>query len=204
MNTFENWFCASPLWRYVTQRKLLPWLVEGSNLGEHVLELGAGPGAATGELRRRAPRVTSLEYSRKFAAELAARENDVVGAPRRFAGNGAVNSCGVLQGDASCLPFAAGTFSSAMAILMLHHLRSTELQDQAFSEVFRVLRPGGVFLAFEIQDSWLHRVGHTRSTFVPLVPASAFVRLETAGFSRVAVDLRRGSFRVKALRSWES
>jgi ubiquinone/menaquinone biosynthesis C-methylase UbiE len=195
MNAFENWFCASPVWRYVTRRKLLPWLVAGSNLGKHVLELGAGPGAATEELRRRAPRVTSLEYSRKFAAELGARRSE---------GNGACNLCGVLQGDACSLPFASGTFTAAIAILVLHHLRSTELQDQAFAEVFRVLRPGGVFLAFEIQDSWLHRLGHTRSTFVPVVPASAFVRLETAGFSRVAVDLQRGGFRIKALRSWES
>ena len=59
MNRFETWFCGSPFWRYVTRRQLLPWILQGSELGEHVLELGAGPGAATEELGHLAARVTS-------------------------------------------------------------------------------------------------------------------------------------------------
>ena len=189
MNRFETWFCGSPFWRYVTRRQLLPWILEGSELGEHVLELGAGLGAATEELQARAPRVTSLEYHHAFAAKLGAR---VGGA-----------SVTVIQGDAATLPFSDRTFSSAIAILMFHHLRSGESQDRAFAEIWRVLRPGGVFLAFEIQDGWMHRVGHIRSTFVPVTPASAFARLTTAGFSKVTVDFRRGGFRIRALRSRE-
>lgn len=187
MNRFENWFCASPFWRYVTRRQLLPWILAGSELGDHVLEIGAGPGAATEELRRRTTRVTSLEYDHSFAASLAAR---TVG-----------NRGAVLQGDAAALPFPNDTFSSAIAVLVLHHLRSPELQDQAFSEIFRVLRPAGIFLAFEIQDGWLQRVGHIRSTFVPVIPATVSVRLSTAGFSGVTVDFRRSAFRIRALRA---
>lgn len=52
MNAFETWFCGSGFWRYVTRRELLPWILQGSTLGEHVLELGAGLGAATEELAR--------------------------------------------------------------------------------------------------------------------------------------------------------
>jgi SAM-dependent methyltransferase len=126
MNAFENWFCGSPLWRYVTQRKLLPWIIEGANLGEHVLELGAGPGAATQELRQRVARVTSLEYDHEFAAGLNAR----------CGSNGGGSGIEVVQGDAAALPFADGTFTSAIAVLMLHHLRSNELQDRAFAESF--------------------------------------------------------------------
>jgi ubiquinone/menaquinone biosynthesis C-methylase UbiE len=84
---------------------------------------------------------------------------------------------------------------------MLHHLRSNELQDRAFAEIRRVLRPGGIFLAFEIPDMWLHRIGHIRSTFVPVAPASAKARLTGAGFSRVNVDFRHGGFRIQALRA---
>jgi SAM-dependent methyltransferase len=102
------------------------------------------------------------------------------------------------------LPFSNGAFSSAIAILMLHHLRSNELQDRAFAEIWRVLRPGGVFLAFEIQDGWLHRVGHIRSTFVPVTPASTIARLTTAGFLEVTVDFRRGGFRIRAVRAREN
>ena len=47
MNKFENWFCGSCIWRFVTERKLLPWILSGYALGDHVLEVGAGPGATT-------------------------------------------------------------------------------------------------------------------------------------------------------------
>jgi len=186
MNRFETWFCGSSYWRYLTRRQLLPWLLGGSELGEHALELGAGPGAATDELRLRAGRVTSLEYNHEFAARLGARASGTNGS--------------VIQGDAATLPFPDNTFSSAIAILMLHHLSSNELQDRAFTEIVRVLRPGGVFLAFEIQAGWLNRVGHIRSTFVPVDPATASARLTAAGFSRATVDLWRGGFRIRALR----
>ena len=186
MNRFETWFCGSPFWRYVTRQQLLPWILQGSELGGHVLELGAGPGAATEQLQLRAGRVTSLEYDHEFAARLGARASGT--------------NASVIQGDAATLPFPDNTFTSAIAILMLHHLRSNELQDHAFAETGRVLRPGGVFLAFEIQDGWLHRVGHIRSTFVPVDPATAPARLRAAGFSRATVDLWRSGFRIRALR----
>ena len=190
MNRFETWFCGSRYWRYLTRRRLLPWILEGSDLGEHVLELGAGPGAATEELRRRAGRLTSLEYDHGFAAKLGTRLNGT--------------NASVIQGDAATLPFPENTFSSAIAILMLHHLRSPELQDQSLAEICRVLRPGGIFLAFEIQDGWWHRVGHIRSTFVPIAPASVCARLANAGFSHATVDFQSGGFRIRALRARET
>lgn len=187
MNRIESWFCASSFWRYVTRRRLLPWLLQSLELGDHILELGAGPGAATGELRRRAARVTCLEYQLAFATRL--RE--------RVRGTNAA----VVQGDAAALPFPDGTFSSAIAILMFHHLRTSHEQDKAFGEIYRVLRPGGLFFAFEIPDGWFHRVIHTKSTFVPLQPASVTARLTAAGFSSVTTRSGRGGFRIRALRA---
>ncbi|HMD39659.1 MAG TPA: class I SAM-dependent methyltransferase [Candidatus Acidoferrum sp.] len=186
MNRFENWFCASSYWRYLTRKQVIPWLVSGAELGDHVLELGAGPGAATEELRKRAARVTSLEYSHDFAAGIARRIPSTNGA--------------VLQGDASGLPFPEKTFSAVITILVLHHLASLEAQERGFAEVFRVLRPGGVFLAIEIPDGWLNRKMHFRSTFVPVAPATAPERFRAAGFPRVEVSFRRGAFRLRALR----
>jgi ubiquinone/menaquinone biosynthesis C-methylase UbiE len=78
------------------------------------------------------------------------------------------------------------------------------LQDRAFAEIFRVLRPGGVFLAFDIPDGWLHRVGHIRSTFVPVAPVTASARLTTAGFSNPTIASQRGGFRIRALRAFET
>jgi len=189
VNALENWFCATRFWRIVTQYKLLPWMISESALGEHVLELGAGPGAGTAELRRLAPRVTSIEYSHAFAAGLARRKQ---GAPTA-----------VVQGDASMLPFPDCSFSAAIAILMLHHLQSGELQKRAFAEIRRVLKPGGVFLVFEIQDGWLQRAIHRHSTFVPVCPASMPALLSAAGFARVTIDIRFGGFGVRARREFE-
>jgi ubiquinone/menaquinone biosynthesis C-methylase UbiE len=186
VNSFERWFCGSAIWRYVTRRQLLPWVLQGSNLGDHLLEVGAGAGPATLELAKRAPRMTSLEYDRVLAAKLVKRIRN--------------SDVRVIQGDASALPFADGVFSSAVAILMLHHLRSQELQDRAFSEISRVLRPGGMFIAFDIPDGWIHRVSHVKSTFVPVDPATAAGRLTVAGFSNVRMDFREGAFRIRALR----
>jgi len=185
MNSFENWFCASGLWRYVTERKWLPWLLEEMDLGEHVLEVGAGPGAATAELARRARSVTSLEYSHDFCVKLHAKSDA---------------AC-IVQGDASVLPFESQTFTSAIAVLVLHHLRSSGEQDRAFAEIFRVLKPDGVFVALEIQDGWLTRVAHFSSTFVPVSIDGLNSRLRAAGFSNVSVNNHRGAIRMRAQRS---
>jgi len=184
MNSFENWFCASGLWRYLTERRWLPWALEGADLGEHVLEVGAGPGAATAELTRRARSVTSLEFSHDFCTKLRAKVDDAR----------------VVQGDASVLPFASQTFSSAIAVLVLHHLHSSEAQDRAFAEIFRVLKEGGVFVALEIQDGWLTRVAHFRSTFVPVTTDRLNGRLRAVGFSNVSVNNERGAIRIRAER----
>jgi len=106
-----------------------------------------GCGAATEELRSRAARVTSLEYDHAFAAKLGAR---VGGA-----------SVTVIQGDAAALPFSDGTFSSAIVILMLHHLRSKELQDRAFAEI------GGCFGQAECSLRLRFRMGGCREWGTP-------------------------------------
>lgn len=185
MNAFEKWYCGSALWGYLTRRQLLPWMLRDCHLGEHLLELGAGPGAATIELARRAPRVTSLEYDHALAVKLRRKVN--------------LANVIVIQGDAAALSFPDSTFSSVISILMLHHLKSIALQDRAFSEVRRVLRPGGIFLAFDIPNRWIHRVSHIQSTFVPMDPLTAPQRLLGAGLSQVRMESRSGAFLLRAV-----
>src|SRR5882672_5536497 len=141
LNALENWYCSTSFWRWMTRERLLPWLLGRADLGDRVLEIGAGAGAATAELRKRASYVVSLEYDPLLVTRLAQRN-----------GNGA----GIVQGDAAALPFTDRTFSSAVAVLTLHHLRSSEQQDRAFAEVHRVLQPGGRLFAFEIPDGWFN------------------------------------------------
>jgi SAM-dependent methyltransferase len=186
MNAFEHFFCSSRLWRVISERQLLPWVLSGAQLGDHVLEIGAGYGAATPYLNERVAHITSLEYDRNVLLRMKSRNGSGARTP--------------VQGDGARLPFTGATFSSAVAILVLHHLKSVEQQDQMFAEVFRALRPGGVFLAFEIGDTLLNRAIHLRSTFTPLAPGSVFARLTAAGFSKVSVDFRRAGFRLTAVR----
>jgi hypothetical protein len=40
MNALGNWFCSSGLWRPITQKQLLLWLVGDAELGD-ALEIGA-------------------------------------------------------------------------------------------------------------------------------------------------------------------
>jgi len=190
MNRMEHFFCSTSLWQRMTHRYLLPWVLSGAQLGDHVLEIGAGYGAATGQLLKAAPRVTSLEYDPRALEKLKAKHD----------GGGLTALCG----DAAALPFADETFSSALAILVLHHLKNRELQDRALAEVYRVLRPGGSFFVFEIEDGWLERIAHYRSTFTPVSAGSAFARLNRAGFSKISVDFRRGGYRFRALKAMET
>src|SRR5574337_97231 len=114
MNSMEHLFCSSALWQRATHRYLLPWILADTSLGEHVMEIGAGYGPATGHLLTLASRVTSLEYDTRAVGKLKARHKDARIAP--------------LCGDAAMLPFADEAFSSAVAILVLHHLKTRELQ----------------------------------------------------------------------------
>jgi SAM-dependent methyltransferase len=190
MNSLEHFFCSTTLWRRMTERYLLPWVLSDARLGDHILEIGAGYGAATGQLLQLAPKVTSLEYDPRALCRLKANH-----------GNGCLS---FLCGDAARLPFADQSFSSAVAILVLHHLKSRELQDRMFAEVHRVLRQGGSFFAAEITDGWFNRAIHYKSTFTPVAPSSAFARLTTAGFSRISVDFRSGGFRIRARKAAEA
>jgi len=189
MNRMEHFFCSTWLWQSMTHRFLLPWILSGARLGDHVLEIGAGYGAATGHLLKLASRVTSLEYDPRALRKLSAKHQCAELTP--------------LCGDAATLPFADRSFSSAVAILVLHHLKSRELQDRALCEVHRVLRPGGSLFAFEINDGWIHRAAHYRSTFTPVTPGSAFARLTKVGFSKISVDFRNGGYRMSARRAAE-
>jgi hypothetical protein len=70
VNAAEHIICSSSLWRYFTGRELLPWLLSGTLLGDHLLEIGAGYGAATPTLKTRVSRVTSLEYDQRSSLKL--------------------------------------------------------------------------------------------------------------------------------------
>ena len=207
MNGLETWFCSSSIWRRITEKQILPWLLSDASLGGQVLEVGAGAGSATRELLRRSGRVTCLEYDHTLAVKLAgrffagARSGQRLAGDRFVPGASAVPGIAVVQGDAAMLPFATSTFSAVVAVLMLHHLPSPEAQDRAFAEIARVLQPDGHLFAFEIPTGWLQRLSHWRSTFVPVPPDTLADRLARVGLSEPRIDVQARGFRVCAVRS---
>src|SRR4051812_17767947 len=99
MNQEHLRLCASAEWAALVRDDLLPWVLGDDELGDDVLEIGAGPGLVTDLLVERAHRVTAVEIDEHLAAALR----------RRLAGR----PVEVMTADASALPLPDGRFSSA-------------------------------------------------------------------------------------------
>jgi ribosomal RNA adenine dimethylase len=70
MNLIHRWLCNSARWRKAVETYILPWTLEGLNLGSDVLEVGPGPGASTDLLHARVARLTCVETDHGFAEKL--------------------------------------------------------------------------------------------------------------------------------------
>src|SRR5262245_32384573 len=180
MNWFHRQVCRSGRWRRRLQG-LLPWALEGVDLGDDVLEVGPGPGLTTDLLRGRARHLTALEADAAAAEALAKRLED--------------SGVRVVHGDGAAMPFADGAFSGVVSFTMLHHVPSAARQDRLLAEARRVLRPGGVFAGFDGVGSFLFRLIHLGDTYTPVDPGTFGRRLEAAGFVDVAVERGPGRFR---------
>lgn len=160
-------------------RSIVPSAIGDIDLGDDVVEIGPGYGAATDVLSESVPRLTAVEID----AELAAFLRD------RFSG---VPTVEVTVGDATSLDFPDGRFSGAACFTMLHHVPTAELQDRLFAEVGRVLRPGAALVASDNLGSDDMEAGHVGDTYNPIDPNTLASRLQAAGFRDI--DVRTNPF----------
>jgi ubiquinone/menaquinone biosynthesis C-methylase UbiE len=186
MNEEHLALCGSAEWADVVQTWIIPWVLEGVDLGDDVLEIGPGPGLTTDVLRTMVPALTAVEIHPGLAAALA----------RRLAGG----NIEVVCADAAQTSLPSQRFSGAICLSMLHHVPSIERQDAVFAETFRLLRPGCPFIGEDSLDSPDLRALHHDDTYVPLDPALLPARLQAAGFSGVDVTSNEYAVRFRAVK----
>ena len=123
MNLAHRWLCGSAYWRKAVETYILPWVLDGLDIGANVLEVGPGPGVTTDLLRGRVERLTCVEIDRAFADSLS----------RRMIGKNIT----VVRQDATAMSFPDATFDAAGSFTMLHHVPSEALQNRLLAEVAR-------------------------------------------------------------------
>lgn len=183
MSRFEAAFCRGRGWRVFAGRIVLPWALQGERLSGEVLEIGGGSGAMAARLLAATPgvRMTVTDYDEAMVASARAR----------LATFG--DRVDVRRADATNLPFPDSRFDAALSFIMLHHVIDWEA---AVGEAVRVLRPGGVFVGYDLVASrvarWLGQAEDTRHR--TMTPDQLRARLAVAPVE--AVRLRPGLARL--------
>jgi SAM-dependent methyltransferase len=175
MNPDHEKLCSSPDWAAYLQSEILPVVTAGIGLGQDMLEIGPGPGAATTWLSQRVASLTALETDAAAAGRLAA-----------LCPNGNVT---IDTGDATQMPYDDESFDSVGSFTMLHHVPTAAAQYRILAEALRVLRPGGTLLGSDsLAGNDLHHF-HAGDTYNPVEPATLLVWLRTLGFSTVTITV---------------
>ncbi|MBV9666471.1 MAG: class I SAM-dependent methyltransferase [Actinobacteria bacterium] len=176
--------CGGDEWREL-MRSVVPAAIGDVDLGDDVLEVGPGYGAATDVVSRSVKSLTAVEIDDKLVDYLT----------DRFAGAAQVH---VQQGDATALEFDDRRFTGAICFTMLHHVPSVELQDRLFAEVCRVLRSGAALVASDNLANPALEAGHEGDTYNPIDPETLAARLEAAGFVDVNVTTNPYAWQARA------
>jgi ubiquinone/menaquinone biosynthesis C-methylase UbiE len=170
--------CSTPEWAEFMEAEVLEPVTAGLELGDDLLEIGPGPGAATRWLRQRVERLVALELDPAAAAHLA---QDLAG-----------TNVTIEVGDATHMRFPDESFDSVACFTMLHHVPTAQAQFRTLCEAFRVLRPGGALAgADSLASQGLHEF-HEGDVYNPIDPARLLVFLQAAGFGRVMVSAGNG------------
>jgi ubiquinone/menaquinone biosynthesis C-methylase UbiE len=144
MSRFERAYCCSTIWRSSSSAIARELCAQG--LGRDVLEIGAGSGSVAQRLLSDAPELAwaAIDIDPHMTQAAATRL-------RGFAG------ASVQSADATAMPFPDDSFDSVVSCLMLHHIIDWE---GAVAEAARVLRPGGIFVGYDLVRTALASLFH--------------------------------------------
>jgi ubiquinone/menaquinone biosynthesis C-methylase UbiE len=168
----------TPEWAAFLHEEVLPVVTHGVDLGDDLLEIGPGPGAATEWLRHRVKRLVGLEL--EAAAAMALGE--------RFAGT----NVEAVAGDATVLGYPDESFDTVGMFTMLHHVPTRAMQNAILSEALRVLKPGGTLIGSDSLGSDQLHQHHEGDTYNPVEPAAFLTRLQTIGFGTIMLTVGGG------------
>ena len=115
----------------------------GGALGEaargRLIDVACGPGVVTAALAPDAASIVAFDATDEMLEKTKAR-----------CAKAGLRNVEFKSGDAECLPFADAAFNGAVTRAALHHFAEPQ---RAISEMFRVLRPGGVAVFADVISS---------------------------------------------------
>ena len=145
-----------------------------------IIDIGCGGGRNAGELLRKYPsaKVTAIDYSPLSVEQAAAYNKDAIAQGR----------CAVQQGDVSSLALEENGYDLATAFETIYFWPGLE---QCFTEVAKVLKPGGYFMIVNESDGLdaasqkFEKIIDGMKTYtVDQIEAA----LRTAGFGKIKTD----------------
>ena len=144
---------------------------------ENAVDLGCGGGRNAGELLKMFPKahVTAVDHADLSVKKAATYNRIMIEAGR----------CTAMQGDVSALPFRDGSFDLATAFETVYFWPGPV---KSFSEVCRILKPGGRFLIVNESDG-MDKTGKQFETIIDGMHTYTAEELEaalqSAGFAQV-------------------
>lgn len=177
MSYIERAFCRSGPWRWVAERYVLPWALDGVRPTGRVLEVGGGSGAMARATARRFPGATITvtdvdEVMVRSASQQLRRMSNVR----------------VERADVTGLPYDSASFDIVTSYLMLHHVISWE---DALAEAARTLQQDGLLVGYDLTNTALARLVHRLdgSPHRLISPDELTQGLDAAGLKDVTVSV---------------
>jgi arsenite methyltransferase len=144
------WMLASSLWLKKRVMRGLPGLRRWDG-SEKVLDVGCGRGLVAVEAARRVPGGSVHGVDLWQAEDLSGNSPQAIRANAVAAG--VADRLTIDTGDARKLPYGDATFDVVVSMTAIHNIPDAAGRRAAIAEAWRVLRPGGQMLLFDIRHA---------------------------------------------------